>query len=110
MPVMADPPVEDLSGEIARLLGTTADDVVFALDARNYPYRPTKQTLIRWIHTGLKGRKLLAVRCGSRLYTSRTAIRGFLCPTVVSATATPQPDGLKESQSAREAIRQRHNI
>jgi hypothetical protein len=40
--------------------------------------RPDKATLARWIHRGVGGTKLEAVRLGCQLFTSRQAISRFI--------------------------------
>lgn len=40
--------------------------------------RPDKATMTRWIHRGVGGTKLEAVRLGMQLFTSRQAITRFI--------------------------------
>lgn len=40
--------------------------------------RPDKATLTRWIHRGVGGTKLDAIRLGSQLFTSKQALNRFI--------------------------------
>lgn len=40
--------------------------------------RPDKATVARWIHRGVRGNKLEAVRLGSKLFTSTEALNRFI--------------------------------
>jgi hypothetical protein len=60
-----------------------AEDVIGLSDARKELHsitgkRPDKATLTRWIHRGIGGTKLEAVRLGNALYTSRQALTRFI--------------------------------
>lgn len=40
--------------------------------------RPDKATLTRWIHRGVRGTRLEAVRLGNQIFTSRQAVTRFI--------------------------------
>ncbi|MEN1679869.1 MAG: helix-turn-helix domain-containing protein [Planctomycetota bacterium] len=54
------------------------------------PGHPTVNTLRRWIHRGIDGRRLEACRRGRQIYTSPAAIVRFMenCSTVDAGAAT----------------------
>jgi hypothetical protein len=65
---------------VSRIL---TEDVLTLSDARREIFgitgkRPDKATMTRWIHRGVGGVKLEAVRLGMQLLTSRQAITRFI--------------------------------
>lgn len=46
--------------------------------------RPDKATLTRWIHKGVGGTKLDAIRLGSQLFTSKQALTRFIVARTAS--------------------------
>ena len=65
------------------------EDVIALSEARSELYatvgkRPDKATMHRWIHCGVGGVKLEAIRLGREMFTSRQALTRF----IESRTAT----------------------
>ncbi len=59
------------------------EDILTLADARNElrnitGKRPDKATMARWIHRGVGGVRLDAVRLGCQLFTSRQALTRFI--------------------------------
>jgi hypothetical protein len=80
------------------------------------------RTVARWVHRGVAGRRLEAVRRGGRLYVAPEALEAFLAPVVcnppVAEIVTPpaadralrpteQVRRLHEIEAAEEYLRQR---
>lgn len=60
-----------------------SEDVLTLTEARTELFRtvgrrPDKATLTRWVHRGVGGTRLDAVRLGNQLFTSRQALTRFL--------------------------------
>jgi len=53
----------------------------FADAARIIPGRPSRMTLHRWTHRGLRGVRLETLLIANRRYTSRQAIERFIAAT-----------------------------
>lgn len=71
---------QDLSTAVNRVL---TEDVLTLAQARYELYqitgkRPDKATMTRWIHRGVGGIKLDAIRVGMQLLTSRQALTRFI--------------------------------
>ncbi|HYE18863.1 MAG TPA: DUF1580 domain-containing protein [Tepidisphaeraceae bacterium] len=65
---------------------------------------PHIATVFRWITTGVKGVKLRAWRIGSKITTSRAAVREFLERVNAGQTADPaRPTGAEASRAHRAA-------
>lgn len=70
----------DAAAVVQRVL---TEDVLTLTEARNellriIGRRPDKATMARWIHRGVGGVRLEAVRIGSQLLTSRQALTRFI--------------------------------
>jgi hypothetical protein len=62
------------------------------------------QSIYRWIHTGLNGRKLPAVWIGGRLFVHRDALRDFLRPVGCERPAVLKPPGVTLPTQARRIL------
>jgi len=64
------------------------DDLLTVAGAAKYIHgRPSTRTIWRWMEKGVHGVKLDSVKIGSHRFTSKQAIRRFVCATTKAADA-----------------------
>lgn len=73
---------------------------------RHFPGRPSLRTVWRWVLEGVGGRRLETIKCGSRRFTSRHAIRRF----IESGSNQSETNASDVTRRQREIARAEHDL